>query len=677
MSVFNPKILDASIRDVSLCLSDNQKADLLLYALNSLSYEGALATCHYGSRSRTLFENAIQSCLQVTSLSPENAAKARILRARARLSSGSIFAAQEDLQAALEAEPDNPEAAALLHRRSVNVEKLLAPQPITKRLFSTEIWREIALFLPLKDLKTLLFVPNPLSRIACQLLFRRLDIHFSGFSEVPEEEVDSWRTTPPAAASTREQDSRHAQRTADILTRVITDPTFASVVRTLRIFSFRSDKDGSASFQTGMLSNALPKLVNLRYLHITAPANRTMPILQLVQVSHPRLRGLALQLPNSSIDLSSLTFQHLAHFAYETNYITNAANGDGGDVSSRSPSASSSAFGLPAFLAQNRATLRTLSIQNASSTFPSTSSISIRNLAHIEYLGQIPASATQLIPDLLTHGRQLEHINLTVLLDCALSPSFRSLSTSLPFLRHFSFSIIGNVSRRLNDRDLFPSIVDFLRDRKELKTLTLTVGGGGGEAILRSTGYDASIWGVLPTLTSLRGLTITYPKDLAPGLGAWLIPRTVVSLALDGFSSTSLREPLVFLNQLRTGIPSGLLFVALLDFPFRSPAQVLENGFPMVRLIRIGGNFWTVLNNIPGYRRRRSPSPSSTLASSLSSSRPGYFRSSSSRKSSSTTSIPAIHTPGHVLILPSSADPALSSSSAPPSLLRPPHPPSP
>lgn len=40
MNVFNPKILDASIRDVSLCLSDNQKADLLLYALKNLDYEG-------------------------------------------------------------------------------------------------------------------------------------------------------------------------------------------------------------------------------------------------------------------------------------------------------------------------------------------------------------------------------------------------------------------------------------------------------------------------------------------------------------------------------------------------------------------------------------------------------------------------------------------------------------
>lgn len=42
MAVFNPKILDASIRDVALCLTDNQKADLLLYAMRSLHFEGSV-----------------------------------------------------------------------------------------------------------------------------------------------------------------------------------------------------------------------------------------------------------------------------------------------------------------------------------------------------------------------------------------------------------------------------------------------------------------------------------------------------------------------------------------------------------------------------------------------------------------------------------------------------------
>ena len=44
--------------------------------------------------------------------------------------------------------------------------------------FSTEIWREIVLFLPRRDLKTLLYVPHVLSRIASQLLFRQIDLQF-------------------------------------------------------------------------------------------------------------------------------------------------------------------------------------------------------------------------------------------------------------------------------------------------------------------------------------------------------------------------------------------------------------------------------------------------------------------------------------------------------------------
>lgn len=42
MNVFNPKILDASIRDAALCLTDNQKADLLLHALGSLPQDGSV-----------------------------------------------------------------------------------------------------------------------------------------------------------------------------------------------------------------------------------------------------------------------------------------------------------------------------------------------------------------------------------------------------------------------------------------------------------------------------------------------------------------------------------------------------------------------------------------------------------------------------------------------------------
>lgn len=40
MSLFNPRILDASIRDVTVNLSDAQKADVLLHALQHLPIQG-------------------------------------------------------------------------------------------------------------------------------------------------------------------------------------------------------------------------------------------------------------------------------------------------------------------------------------------------------------------------------------------------------------------------------------------------------------------------------------------------------------------------------------------------------------------------------------------------------------------------------------------------------------
>ena len=45
-------------------------------------------------------------------------------------------------------------------------------RPHTTPGFSTEIWREIALWLPPRDLKSLLGVPHVLSRIASELIFQ-------------------------------------------------------------------------------------------------------------------------------------------------------------------------------------------------------------------------------------------------------------------------------------------------------------------------------------------------------------------------------------------------------------------------------------------------------------------------------------------------------------------------
>ncbi|ESK81634.1 hypothetical protein Moror_3255 [Moniliophthora roreri MCA 2997] len=649
MNVFNPNIIDASLRDVASCLSDNQKADLLLYAMKTLTYEG---------RSRIIFENAIQSCLQMTTLSPEYTAKARIMRARARLGAGSLFGAQEDLQAALVADPDNPEAMALLHQRSVNVEKLLAPQPpiIPRSRFSPEIWREIATFLPRKDLKTLLLVPNPVSRIASQLLFRQLDLHFSSLSpEYPEEETESW--------SGRDLDrERHAQRSADILARIITDSVFASVVRTLRVFSFRMDGDAAIGFQIGVLSNALPKLINLQNVHITAPVEGALSLIRILEFTHHKLRGFSLKVLDGALDLSTLNFSRLSHFSYETNYASAASSSSASNQSAGSAQTVTAAPSTTLFISQNNISLRKLSLQTPSSGFPPTDALALRNLTHLSFTGCVPASVPNLLPDILTHGRQLESLSLTILVDCMLSPHFRAMSSQLPFLRHFAFAIGGGVSRRLNDRDLFPSLAEFLRDRKELRSLTLTApcttGGAnsGSETIQRLTGFDSGVWGVLPTLTGLKALTISWPRDLAPGLGGWLIPRSVKSLVFDAIGGNMVadRDPGAFLNQLRPGIPSSLVYVGLMDFPLRSPAQIIEQGFPMVKLLRLGNTYWTVKSNLGSRRDALENSPTLKASSAVSNQATTSTQSTSASSSVTATrpilpsrSLSHTHTPGY------------------------------
>jgi hypothetical protein len=125
--------------------------------------------------------------------------------------------------------------------------QLLSPLPINKNRFSIEIWREIALFLPRRDLKSLLFVPHAISKVASQLLFRELDLHFGELKYCNNDDDEDWSSHETYARA--DDAARHAQRSADILTRIIVDPAFAHCVRTLRIFA--STRDGGLAFQTG------------------------------------------------------------------------------------------------------------------------------------------------------------------------------------------------------------------------------------------------------------------------------------------------------------------------------------------------------------------------------------------------------------------------------------------
>jgi len=158
----------------------------------------------------------------------------------------------------------------------------------------------------------------------------------------------------------------------------------------------------------------------------------------------------------------------------------------------------------------------------------------------------------RVISELIEHGRQLEYLSVvcTFLENITLSTQFLTepippiLPHPLPFLRHFSF-IVHALGRRTVDKGLFPSITSFLRGRHQLQTLQLivdttptsicasSIGGVISASNLEAVGYDASIWGLLPSLGGLKAVRMTYPKDLAPGLAGWLIPRSVTALGIE------------------------------------------------------------------------------------------------------------------------------------------------
>ncbi|KAF8428027.1 hypothetical protein L210DRAFT_3652430 [Boletus edulis BED1] len=556
MSLFNPRILDASIRDVTANLNNTQKADLLLHALQHLPIQGC----------RTIMENAVQSLLQVPNLPSANVARALLLRAKGRLAAGYRTSAQQGkyLHSVLTVDPENQDVKAIIQSQHLRPEMLLR-EPDCPPRFSAEVWREIALFLPKRDLKSLLLVPNALSRIASQFLFREIDLHLTAAVE-PGATEGHYRPLQQGEVRCQDVDVWHYQRSADILTRILVDPHFAGQVRCLKVFAVSYDVTQPLAFQVGMLMNALPKLLNLRKIHCSGNMELITRMLQTVHSYNPRLQRLSLVVADHVVDIELPVFKHLTHFAISS---------DGGSSSS-----------VYSFLAQSRDILRSLSINNPRWRFPS-EAISVRHLTQIEFNGCFSAD-TQAFSEILANGHQLESLMLSGTLECTPSSLFRQYRTALPFLRHFSLTIT-NLHRHIADRELCPAISEFLRERTQLRTYHLLV----PPTDARRIGFDASAWGVLPALCKLSSLSITYPRDLSPALAGWLVPRTVRALTLD-LSPAVTEDLMVFMNQLRTGMPPLLRYIGITNMPIRSVLSVVEHGFPNVRVVRIDSSVWTV-----------------------------------------------------------------------------------
>jgi hypothetical protein len=171
----------------------------------------------------------------------------------------------------------------------------------------------------------------------------------------------------------------------------------------------------------------------------------------------------------------------------------------------------------------------------------------LHSLTRLHLAGVVDAPVVSALAYLLKHNRSLQSLQLNcTALDAPLAPVFANASTnnggppsSLPLLKAFVLHVHAIGPSYAQDKDaheqLFPALANFLRGRTDLHTLGLST------AVPGWTGFSAAIWGLLPTLVNLRALAMTVTPDAAPGLIAWLLPRTLRALTLSGQHSDMLQ----------------------------------------------------------------------------------------------------------------------------------------
>ena len=314
-----------------------------------------------------------------------------------------------------------------------------------------------------------------------------------------------------------------------------------------------------------MLATALPKLLNLKEVIFTGSNEVWARLADVLSATHPRLQSLILDLEHDAEPvLPHLT--HLTQFKLVKDHAAHA---------------------LPAFLAQNRATLRKLCLCTYYAPFPpAPNSVALSQLTHLEFVGSVQttmttgsvgsnsgnvgsgnntATSTDAIALILTQAVNLISLRMCCVLLANAAPHFRKYAAALPRLRRFGFRVLdqhgfghadvagtgvgasggpnmtgGGAGN--NGDSLFSALSQFLRGHPELERLELDVAGEANQARL---GYDATVLGVLPSLPKLQGLSITLTKDASPGLFSWIVPRGLKALLLSGVPR---RGAEVFLN---------------------------------------------------------------------------------------------------------------------------------
>ncbi|KZV63434.1 hypothetical protein PENSPDRAFT_211283 [Peniophora sp. CONT] len=493
-------------------------------------------------RMRTTIENAAQSVLHLAAARPDKQIQARLIRAKARLAAGMRGAAHQDLQMILQLEPEHPEASELLPSGNGSDSKQKRSVRGNTRL-SSEVWREVALYLSKSDLRSLLLVPHALSAIASQLLLQTVNLHFGTephrrhFTDILSQELDEW----------------HARRSAEILTHLVSDPKHACHVRSLNVFS--SSTEGALAFQLAMLENAIPKLVNLTSFGCRMDGKAMQTLLHALDKNQTKLKGLVLD-PISPLTAELPNFPLLTRFAY---------GGEG--IDGAPPS-------LDHIFCGRSIALRQLVIQN--SRFMLDGRVPFGSLTSLDLRCSIRDG--ELLSMIFLEGRHIQCLSLTCTVSRAdtptLSAAFRTHTSALPSLRAFSFQIDGS-PHSAEDPVLVPSMTDFIRAHPSLQSLRIT-------NALANQISGSIVWSVLPVLQKLTVLAMELPKD--PALAIWLIPK----------------------SQLLPGLPRDLKILSLPFMNVSGPLRdVLDGSLPNLKMLAIGSVNHSVLRTHRGLELER------------------------------------------------------------------------
>ncbi|KAI0310084.1 hypothetical protein OF83DRAFT_1156413 [Amylostereum chailletii] len=552
MAVFNPKMLDASVRDVVSALSSDQKTDVLLYAMERispgpkfvpyshwshraavswLSLRRASSDWHMYERvlilnfrsSRTTIENAVQSVLQVAAARPDKLIQARLIRAKARFAAGMRGAAHQDLQMILQIDPNHREATSLMPSGVKCITGEFGSRLRGQPRFSNEIWREVASYLAKRDLRSLLLVPHVLSSIASQFLFRRVHLHFCTASPRSQENSDLNKI-----------DEWHARRSAEILSHLVSDLTYAGCVESLVIFAPEKE-NGLTSFQIVMISNILPKLKNLKTFGCRMSGRAMQTLLTALETSHPNLQSLILE-PTTPLPRELPAFPALRRFACLSRGSTIAPSD------------------IPTMISGQSIALRNLVVLTGHPLIDARP-LPVNNLTSLDL--DMSFGTPDALVSLLSDGRHLE----TLRIHCRLTQDVR--------------------------------LSAFVRTHPHLRTLRLSSVLGAHNQV----GYNAVVWSVLPTLAQLENLSMDIPRDLTPALASWLIPRKVTSLHLR-FSSPA--DP-SFIAHLWSGLPKGIKLLAIPALELSEPfLSTVHSHLPKLDLLVLGSSPFSILHAATG-----------------------------------------------------------------------------